>query len=86
MQRYWFKPARFWRWFAAYYPVTWEGWVVSAVCIATAVAAFIAVDRTSHSGSDTLIGVAPWWIGIGVVGDVFTRWKGEYPFWWRKEK
>ncbi len=86
MTRYWFKPARFWKWFAAYYPVTWEGWFLSVTLLVAAVGAFVVVDARSHSASDTFIGAAPWWIGIGVIGDALTRWKGEYPWWWRRKQ
>lgn len=81
---YWFKPARFWKWFAAYYPVSWQGWVVTIIFLAIAVKIFIAVDSRSHSASDTIIGIAPWLIAVGLALDLITFRTGEYPWWWRR--
>ena len=80
---YWFKPARFWKWFAAYYPVTWQGWVVSVLAVVLLIKIFIFVDSRSHSVSDTLLGIAPWFIAIGLAFDMMCFRKGEYPAWWR---
>ena len=85
MKQYWFKPKRFWNWFAAYYPVSWQGWVVTILAVAAAVWIFICVDRRSHSVSDTLLGIAPWFIAIGLAFDLMCFRKGEYPWWWRKK-
>mgnify|MGYP001563454713 CR=1 FL=1 len=82
--RYWFRPKRFWRWFAAYYPVSWGGWVIVFLTAAVLVYFFLAVDRNSHSVSDTLINFVPRAILVGIIFDVITRLTGEYPFWWRK--
>ncbi|MEY4731242.1 MAG: hypothetical protein RL681_188 [Candidatus Parcubacteria bacterium] len=79
---YWFRPARFLEFFAAYYPVSVEGWIVTIASVLAFAVVFADVDAHSHSGSDTLIGVAPWMITIFVVFDVTCRWKGEYPNWW----
>lgn len=81
---YWFKPARFWGWFAAYYPVSWPGWVISLALLALAVFVFLSVDAKSHSVSDTLIGAVVPLVAIGILFDVACRLKGEFPWWWRK--
>lgn len=82
-RRYWFHPARFWNFFAAYYPVTVEGWIVTIASLIALATVFAQVDARSHSGSDTLIGAAPGMIAIFLVFDLTCRWKGEYPSWWR---
>ncbi len=82
--KYWFRPARFWRWFACYYPVSREGWVVTAVLAALMIAAFRFVDSQAHSLSDTLIGFAPWFVAIAAVFDLVCFRRGEYPSWWRR--
>ena len=57
MKRIWFKP---WGWI--YYPISWEGVVVTALAALFCLHIFMAVDRRSHSGSDTLYGIFPYWV------------------------
>ncbi len=58
MRQRWFKK---WGWI--HRPANITGWVLTLVCFWLIAKVFIAVDRNSHSGSDTLIGVFPWaWI------------------------
>ena len=54
MKTAWFKR---WGWF--YRPVTAPGVVIVAGALAFCVNVFLAVDRKSHSVSDTLYGVYP---------------------------
>ena len=81
---YWFRPKRFWRWFAAYYPASWQGWIVTLILLALAVLVFRKIDSTSHSVSDTLFSFAPWAIAIMALFDLACFRKGEYPWWWKK--
>jgi hypothetical protein len=55
MQVKWFKP---WGWF--YLPVAVPGVLILGLALAFCVHIFIAVDRRSHSVSDTLYGVFPY--------------------------
>ena len=55
MNRVWFKP---WGWI--YRPVTWQGYIIVAVTLVFCVQVFLAVDRQSHSVSDTLYGIFPY--------------------------
>jgi hypothetical protein len=68
MQRLWFKPLG---WF--YFPVSLAGFVLSLLATLFCLTVFIAVDRQSHSVSDTLYGVFPFfastfllldWLGV----------------------
>ena len=43
-----------------YRPASIAGWLVTAAALGAIVWAFLAVDRNSHSVSDTLIGTFPW--------------------------
>jgi hypothetical protein len=43
-----------------YRPVTWQGWSLTALAFLFCVQAFVAIDRHSHSASDTLFGVFPY--------------------------
>jgi hypothetical protein len=51
-------------WFAKrgwlYRPVSVAGWIVTLITSGLCIWAFLAVDRRSHSVSDTLIGVFPY--------------------------
>ena len=51
----WFKP---WGWI--YRPVSWQGWLTALIALAFCVQVFVAVDRHSHSVSDTLYGIFPY--------------------------
>lgn len=51
------------RWFASwgwvYWPVSWQGFGLVLAVLIFCVQVFIAVDRRSHSASDTLYGIFP---------------------------
>jgi hypothetical protein len=55
MRHPWFKP---WGWI--HRPVSWQGVLLVTLAGAFCVHAFIAVDRNSHSASDTLYGIFPY--------------------------
>ena len=54
MKKAWFRP---WGWI--YRPVAWQGWTAVGVTLVFCVQVFVAVDRHSHSASDTLYGIFP---------------------------
>jgi drug/metabolite transporter (DMT)-like permease len=54
MQHPWFKE---WGWI--YRPLAWPGWVAVLLTVMFCVQVFVAVDRHSHSASDTLYGIFP---------------------------
>jgi hypothetical protein len=54
MTRRWFKP---WGWI--YRPSSWQGVVLVLLAAGFCLRVFVAVDRHSHSVSDTLFGVFP---------------------------
>ena len=54
MKTLWFKP---WGWI--YRPVSWQGRVAVIVTVIFCLQVFTAVDRHSHSASDTLYGIFP---------------------------
>jgi hypothetical protein len=55
MNNGWFK-----RWGWVYRPVSWQGATLVALVLAFCVQVFVAIDRHSHSASDTLYGVFPY--------------------------
>ena len=57
MKHTWFKE---WGWF--YRPVTWQGWLLALLTVAFCLQTFTAIDRHSHSVSDTLYGIFPYWV------------------------
>jgi hypothetical protein len=81
---YWFRPKRFWNWFALYVPTSLKGWLATGILFLLGVLFFILVDNNAHSGSDTLIGFAPWAITLLVIFDSLCFRFGEYPAWWKK--
>ncbi len=54
MKMTWFKR---WGWF--YLPISLPGMVITLAALAFCAQAFLAIDRKSHSVSDTLYGVFP---------------------------
>ena len=54
-KRPWFKPAGL-----LYLPVSWQGMACTAATLAFCVQSFLAIDRHSHSASDTLFGIFPY--------------------------
>jgi len=57
MQRSWFKA---WGWI--YRPVAWPGWLAVMIAGVFCAQVFMAVDRHSHSVSDTFYGVFPYFV------------------------
>ena len=57
MRRAWFKS---WGWI--YRPASLEGFIATALAAAFCVNVFIAIDRHSHSVSDTLYGIFPFFV------------------------
>jgi uncharacterized membrane protein YhaH (DUF805 family) len=83
MKKIWFKRKSYgWGW----YPSSWEGWLVLAVYIVLMVKQFMIVDSTSHSGSDTIIGLALPFIVTTVILIGVCYWQGESPRWQWGEK
>ena len=77
-QGYWFKRKLYgWGWT----PATWQGWVIVGVYVFILVLLFKSIDKTSHSGSDTLIAFAiPFLIETAVLV-IICYIKGEKPKW-----
>jgi hypothetical protein len=55
MERRWFA-----RWGWIYRPVSWQGLTATVLAAAFCAQVFLAVDRHSHSASDTLYGIFPY--------------------------
>ncbi len=52
----WFRPMGL-----LFRPASIAGWLLILIALAFCVQVFIAVDRHSHSASDTLYGIFPFW-------------------------
>ncbi|HEY7236123.1 MAG TPA: hypothetical protein VH539_18335, partial [Gemmatimonadaceae bacterium] len=55
MSRSWFTP---WGWI--YRPIAWQGLLAVLLAVIFCLQVFVAVDRHSHSASDTLYGIFPY--------------------------
>jgi hypothetical protein len=53
----WFRPSGF-----VFVPVSIPGWTITFLAVAFCVHIFWFVDGHSHSASDTLYGVFPYWV------------------------
>ena len=56
MTRIWFRP---WGWL--FRPVSMAGWIVLFLTVLFSIQVFWAIDRHSHSASDTLYGLFPYY-------------------------
>ena len=83
-EKYWFKPKQFWRWFAAYYPITKEGWITTIVAIAAIAYIAVGADAELRSVSDAFFKIAPGVIVVLLIFDIISFRTGEYPAWWKK--
>lgn len=69
MKRRWFR-----RWGWVYRPVSVQGWMIVLLAAAFCVNVFLAVDRHSHSASDTLYGIFPFIVPtFGIVGWIASK-------------
>jgi hypothetical protein len=69
----WFRE---WGWI--YLPTSWQGWTGLLLTMAFCVQVFLAVDRHSHSASDTLYGIFPYVVpAFGILGWVASRTSGK---------
>ncbi len=84
-KKFWFKPKKFWGWFAAYYPVTKEGWIITLMALLSLALIFFRADSASHSVSDTFFGAAPGIVIVFLIFDLISFRTGEYPSWWKRK-
>jgi hypothetical protein len=57
MNRAWFKELGW-----VYRPASRQAWILTVLTVLFCVNVFMAVDRQSHSASDTLYGIFPYWV------------------------
>lgn len=81
---YWFRPKRWGKWIAVYYPASRIGWFFTILIVLIAVAMFCVVHLWSHSWSDTLKNFVPWALVFLFAYDALCIRFGEYPSWWGK--
>jgi hypothetical protein len=62
MKAKWFRE---WGWF--YMPRAWPGWLLLALTVLFCLQVFTAIDRHSHSASDTLYGIFPFWVSAWTI-------------------
>lgn len=65
----WFKS---WGWI--YRPISAVGWLAVVLTLLFLVNTFLAIDSHSHSVSDTLYGIFPYWVpGLGILNWIAGR-------------
>jgi hypothetical protein len=57
MSKSWFRPLGW-----IYYPVSVPGALITVLFILFCLQVFVAIDRNSHSVSDTFYGIFPYWV------------------------
>ncbi|MHB8539565.1 MAG: hypothetical protein ACYDCD_01295 [Candidatus Acidiferrales bacterium] len=69
MKAKWFRE---WGWF--YRPVTLPGWLALILTVLFCLQVFTAINRHSHSVSDTLYGIFPFWVSAWtILGGIASR-------------
>ena len=82
MKTLWFK-AKYYGY--GWYPSAWQGWAILIIYIYLIIDIFRIIDRTSHSASDTLVGVFVPFILLSILLLFICYGTGEKPRWrWRK--
>ena len=72
MKYNWFRE---WGWI--YLPTSWQAWTGVLLTVVFCVQVFAAVDRHSHSASDTLYGIFPYVLpAVGILGWVASKTSG----------
>jgi hypothetical protein len=72
MKYNWFRE---WGWI--YLPTSWQGWTGVLLTVGFCVQVFSAVDRHSHSASDTLYGIFPYVVpAVGILGWLASKTSG----------
>lgn len=62
MNRKWFKE---YGW--VYMPISWQGYLISFIFVVFNVQTFFAIDKNSHSVSDTFYGIFPYLVGSLII-------------------
>ena len=73
MSMTWFKP---WGWI--YRPVSWQGVLLVILTLIFCVQVFVAIDRNSHSVSDTFYGIFPYFVSsLGILKWIASKSSGQ---------
>jgi hypothetical protein len=81
---YWFRPKRFWKHFAAFYPSSWEGWLVSLALVGLIYEILRSVRLRTTDWQEASIIAAPAILILLIIWDMLMIQTGEYPKWWKK--
>ncbi len=84
--KFWFKPKRFWKYFAFYVPSSRLGWLSTIILFLLAIGAFIFICKNSTSLSDIFFDFGLVLISLLIIFDFLCFKFGEFPSWWRKMK
>ncbi len=77
-KKLWFRAKKFgWGW----YPISWEGWLITILYVVAILQYVLQADNTEHSGSDALISIALPFIITTVFLLIICYAKGEKPKW-----
>ena len=78
----WFRAKMYgWGW----YPISWEGWIITLLYVVSVMQPAISIDKASHSGSDFLINFSIPFIINTIFLLIICYAKGEKPKWrWGK--
>ena len=69
MNTVWFRPLGW-----IYRPISWQGWLALFFALVFCLQVFVAIDGHSHSASDTLYGVFPYFVcAAGLVNWVASK-------------
>jgi len=69
MKKAWFKEGGW-----TYLQLAWQGWAAVVFTLLFSVQVFVAVDRHSHSASDTLYGIFPYVVpAFGLLGWIASK-------------
>lgn len=79
----WFKPKRFWKYWAAYYPVSWHGWAITLLLVTSLFLIYITIAVRTSSQIIILARFLPFVCIALLIYDHFSLSRGLYPSWWK---
>ncbi len=82
----WFKPKQFWKHWAAYYPVSWQGWTVTCMIFIPLIIIWILIVTRTSSIILCIIRFLPFFLIALILYDNTTLKRGTYPSWWKGKR
>lgn len=82
----WFEPVRFWSHWAAFYPVSWQGWMVTILIFVPLLIIYWLIIVRTTDFTLALMRFLPFLVIAFIFYDSVTLKRGSYPSWWTEKR